>query len=100
LAWHLLFHPTTVTLAVERLETRQLVKRHSHPRDRRATLVSITADGRKLAVDATDTLSRIDFGLPGLTRSQARSLTATIGRLRASAGDFDRAYGSAPNDLG
>jgi DNA-binding MarR family transcriptional regulator len=99
MAWHLMVHATTVTLAVERLEARQLVKRHSHPHDRRATLVSITADGRELADDATDTLGRIDFGLPGLTRSQARSLTATIGRLRASAGDFDRAY-SAPRDLG
>ena len=100
MAWHLMVHATTVTLAVERLEARQLVKRHSHPHDRRATLVSITADGRELADDATDTLGRIDFGLPGLTRSQARTLTATIGRLRASAGDFDRAYGSAANDLG
>ena len=39
-------HATTVTLAVERLETKQLVKRVSHPHDRRATLVAITEDGR------------------------------------------------------
>jgi len=58
------------------------------------------ADGREFADDATDTLGRVDFGFPGLTRSRARSLTATIGRLRASAGDFDRAYGSGPRDLG
>ena len=100
MAWHLMVHATTVTLAVERLEAKQLVKRHSHPYDRRATLVSITADGRELADEATRTLSRIDFGLPGLSPSQARALTATIARLRAGAGDVDRAYGSAPNDLG
>jgi DNA-binding MarR family transcriptional regulator len=100
MAWHLMVHATTVTLAVDRLEARRLVKRHSHPHDRRATLVSITADGRELADGATEKLARIDFGLPGLTRSQARSLTATIGRLRASAGDFDRSYGSAARDLG
>lgn len=100
LAWHLMVHATTVTLAVERLEAKRLVKRHSHPHDRRATLVTITADGRELADDATDALARVDFGLPGLTASQARSLTATIARLRVGAGDFDRAYGSAPSDLG
>ncbi len=100
MAWHLMVHATTVTLAVERLETKQLAKRHSHPHDRRATLVTITSDGRELADDATGALGRMDFGLPGLTPSQARSLTATIARLRAGAGDFDRAYPSAPADLG
>ena len=93
-------HPTTVTLAVDRLEKKQLVKRHSHPTDRRASLVTITHDGRALADEATVSLSRHDFGLPGLTPSQARSLTATIARVRAIAGDLDRAYGSAPKDIG
>ncbi len=50
MAWHLMVHATTVTLAVERLETKQLVKRVSHPHDRRATLVAITEDGRKLPI--------------------------------------------------
>jgi DNA-binding MarR family transcriptional regulator len=100
MGWHLMVHATTVTLAVERLETKQLVKRHSHPRDRRATLVTITDDGRELADDATRALGEMNFGLPGLTASQARSLTATVARLRAGAGDVDRAYGSAPADLG
>ncbi len=99
LAWHLMVHATTVTLAVERLETKRLVERHSHPHDRRATLATITADGRVIADGATASLSRVEFGLPGLTPSQARSLIATIGRLRAAAGDIDRAYGSAPGDL-
>ena len=100
MAWHLMVHATTVTLSVERLETKLLVKRHSHPHDRRATLVSITDEGRELADEATHALSEIRFGLPGLAPSQARSLAATIARLRAGAGDVDRAYGSAPNDLG
>ena len=97
LAWHLMVHATTVTLAVDRLETKQLVKRHSHPNDRRATLVSISDQGRALADEATRSLSRLDFGLPGLAPSQARSLTATIARVRAGAGDLDRSYGPAPN---
>ncbi len=100
MAWHLMVHATTVTLAVERLEAKQLVKRISHPRDRRATLVSITEDGRKLTDLATEALSRMEFGLPGLTVSQARSMTAAVARVRAVAGDEDRAYGSALNDLG
>ena len=100
LAWHLMVHATTVTLAIERLETKQVVKRHSHPHDRRATLVTITDEGRALADEATRSLSRLDFGLPGLSPAQTRSLTATIARVRADAGDLDRSYGPAPNGHG
>lgn len=99
MAWHLMVHATTVTLAVERLEKKGLVNRHSHPRDRRARLVSVTGDGRALADAATGALSGIDFGLPGLAPSQARSLIATIARVRGDAGDVDRSYGSAPSDI-
>ncbi len=99
LAWHLMVHATTVTLAAERLETKRLVERHAHPRDRRATLVTITDDGRDVTDGATAALSRMEFGLPGLTSSQARSLIATVGRLRAAAGDLDRAYGPAPGHV-
>jgi DNA-binding MarR family transcriptional regulator len=100
LAWHLMVHATTVTLSVERLESKRLVTRNSHPRDRRATLVAVTEEGRKLSDRATEALARIEFGLPGLTASEARAMTATIARVRAVAGDEDRSYGSAPNDLG
>jgi DNA-binding MarR family transcriptional regulator len=100
LAWHLMVHATTVTLSIDRLETKQLVKRHSHPHDRRASLVTITDDGRDVADDATQSLRKHEFGLPGLSASQARALTATIARVRASAGDLDRSYGSAPRDVG
>jgi DNA-binding MarR family transcriptional regulator len=100
MAWHLMVHATTVKLAVERLESKQLVKRVSHPSDRRATLVSVTEQGRKLAGRATEALARIDYGLPGLSASQARAMTAAIARVRAHAGDEDRSYGSAPGDLG
>jgi DNA-binding MarR family transcriptional regulator len=99
MAWHLMVHATTVTLAVERLETKRHVTRHSHPHDKRTTLVTITDEGRQLADAATDALARMDFGLPGLTAPQARSLIATIGRLRAGAGDVDRSYESASTDL-
>ncbi len=99
MAWHLMVHATTVTLAVERLEAKRLVRRHSHPHDRRATLVTITDDGRELTDRGTEAMDRAEFGLPGLTSGQARSLIATVARLRAHAGDIDRAYGSSPSDL-
>jgi DNA-binding MarR family transcriptional regulator len=100
MAWHLMVHATTVTLAVERLERRHLVKRVSHPHDRRATLVAITEDGHKLADRATRALARTEFGLPGLSPSQARAMIATVARVRAVLGDLDRSYGSAPHDQG
>jgi DNA-binding MarR family transcriptional regulator len=100
LARHLMVHATTVTLSIDRLEARQLVKRRSHPHDRRASLVAITAEGRGVVDDATRSLRPHDFGLPGLTPAQARALIATVARVRASAGDLDRSYGSAPRDLG
>jgi DNA-binding MarR family transcriptional regulator len=100
MAWHLMVHATTVTLAIERLENKQLVNRLSHPHDRRATLAAITEDGRKLADRATDALARTEFGLRGLSPSQAQSMTATVARIRAVLGDLDRSYGSAPRDLG
>ena len=96
-AWHLMVHATTVTLAADRLETKHLVQRHIHPTDRRATLLTITGQGRRLADEATESLSKVDFGLPGLAPSQARALTTTIARVRADAGDLDRSYGSAPD---
>jgi DNA-binding MarR family transcriptional regulator len=37
---------------IDRLEKRQLVKRLSHPRDRRAVLVALTSTGRRLHVAA------------------------------------------------
>jgi DNA-binding MarR family transcriptional regulator len=43
----LMMHPTTVKLTVDQLEAAGLVGRTRHPRDRRATLVEITADGRE-----------------------------------------------------
>lgn len=56
----LMMHPTTVKLTVDQLEAAGLVGRTRHPRDRRATLVAITAAGRarvnavSLALEAPD----------------------------------------------
>ena len=44
-------HPTSVTNAVDRLEAAGLVRREPHPTDRRATLVSFTERGARMAAD-------------------------------------------------
>ncbi|MGH3629872.1 MAG: MarR family winged helix-turn-helix transcriptional regulator [Sciscionella sp.] len=94
-AWHLLVHATTVTIATDRLEARGLLVREAHPRDRRATLVTITDEGRELVNAATEALAKADYGLPGLTPEKATELVKFIAPIRRAAGDQDRAHGTA-----
>jgi len=89
LARSLLVHATTATLATDRLEGRGLITRNPHPTDRRATLVSITGAGRKLAGQATDALREINFGLSDSTVEDQRELSDVLARLRLAAGDTD-----------
>lgn len=91
-AWHLLVHATTVTIATDRLEARGLLTRQPHPKDRRATLVTITSEGRALVDEATAALGKADFGLPGLTPDQAEALVGIVAPIRKAAGDLDRAH--------
>jgi DNA-binding MarR family transcriptional regulator len=96
-AWHLLVHATTVTIAADRLEARGLLARQAHPRDRRATLVTITDEGRKQIDAATEALRNVDYGLPGLTSAQAQQLVEFIAPIRGAAGDQDRAHSTSAN---
>jgi DNA-binding MarR family transcriptional regulator len=70
--------------AVERLHSRALVRRRVDPHDRRATLASLTDDGRALADAAAAALEKVNFGLPGLTAPQMRSLVNLIDRVTPS----------------
>jgi len=81
-------HQTSVTNAVDRLETAKLVRRRSHPTDRRATLVELTAAGRKLAMKATQALNEEVFTEPGLNPRSITTLVKILGELREGAGDF------------
>ncbi len=81
-------HPTSVTNAVDRLEIDGLVERRPHPDDRRALLVSITAAGRKRALEATDALNSRVFTDLGLGVREEHALTDLVEQLRRSAGDF------------
>jgi DNA-binding MarR family transcriptional regulator len=82
-ARQLFVHATTVSTACDRLAERALVTRGPHPTDRRAILIALTAEGTVVADAATDTLTRVNFGLGGLTPTQMTALTNTAGRVRS-----------------
>ena len=81
-------HPTSVTNAVDRLESAGLVRRTPHPADRRATLVEILPAGTDLAVAATEQLNARVFVAPGQSPDNVASLIAVLAELRHEAGDF------------
>lgn len=81
-------HPTSVTNAVDRLSRAALVERLPHPTDGRGTLVSITEDGRRVALKATEALNASVFTRPGLGAGQVEELVSVIADLRRSAGDL------------
>lgn len=89
LARNLLVHATTATLATDRLEARGLLQRNPHPTDRRATLVSITDEGRSLVQAASHALTAFDFGLAGTSKADRAELVEVLARLRAASGDQD-----------
>lgn len=81
-------HPTTVTNTIDQLERKKLVKRGPNPKDRRQVIATITAAGRRKAVEASDALSGIDHGLHGMSAKDARQLTKIITGFRAAYGDY------------
>ncbi len=81
-------HPTSVTSAVDRLESQGFVERLPHPTDRRAVLASITETGRSRALAATAALNGQVFEQLGITENQTNQLHTVLRALRANAGDF------------
>ena len=81
-------HPTSITNAVDRLETAGLVRRVPHPTDGRATLVEITSEGRDVGTRTTEALNAEVFGRPGLPARRVATLISVLEDLRRSAGDF------------
>src|SRR3546814_18653409 len=82
--------PATVTSAVDRLEKAEQSRRVAHPTDARATLVEITAKGRRLFDKAVKQLNADLFGEIGLTPEELDQLFALVGKIRAAEGDVVR----------
>ncbi len=81
-------HPTSITNAVDRLESAGLVTRMPHPDDGRATLLAATDAGRERALEATEQLNSVVFAHPGLPAGRVRTLISVLRDLRENAGDF------------
>jgi DNA-binding MarR family transcriptional regulator len=80
--------PATVTNAIDRLESDDLVRRVPHPNDARSTLAEITPRGRRAVAAATAELNANVFEAVGLTRSEMESLIRLLFKIRVGAGDF------------
>ena len=81
-------HPTSVTSAVDRLETQGFVERAPHPTDRRAKLATLTGEGRRVVKLATSILNDGIFADLGLTRTQTSALIDLLTIVRTAAGDL------------
>ena len=82
LATHLRVAPRSVTDVVDALEARGVLERHPDPTDRRATVLALTADGRRL-VDEIGTARRADAHayfdrLPERDRATLRRILTTL----------------------
>ena len=95
LARSLLVHPTTATLATDRLEGRGLLQRSPHPTDRRAILVTITEDGRKLVHEATVALDAIGFGLSASKGEELAAFGQLLDKLREEVEEDKRENGGS-----
>ena len=82
-------HPTSVTNAVDRLETAGLVQRRPHPTDRRTTLVVLLDPGRELALRATGELNERVFGALGVPAGDLGPRVDVLAALRRDEGDFE-----------
>lgn len=81
-------HPTSVTSAIDRLESQGLVRRDPHPTDRRTKLAVLTDQGRQRALEATRRLNASVFADPGISSNQVEQLVRVLRALRRDAGDF------------
>lgn len=79
--------PGTVTSSVDRLEAADLCRRASHPTDARATLLEITAKGRRLFDRAVERLNADLFETVGLDHEELDLLVGLVGKIRAAEGD-------------
>jgi DNA-binding MarR family transcriptional regulator len=87
LSRHLMIHPTSVTLVVDRLEEKGLVRRRPHPTDRRTVLATLTQAGVASVQRINSELAATRFGLGETKVAGARQLREVLRDVRASLGD-------------
>ncbi|MGW6356347.1 MarR family winged helix-turn-helix transcriptional regulator [Streptomyces sp. NPDC055092] len=88
LSRRLMVHPTTITLALDQLEKRDLVQRRPHPTDRRTTLAALTSTGRERLRAATTALADTGFGLPSVDDALSERVVETLREVRGRIGDI------------
>lgn len=81
-------HRTSITNIVDKLAADGLARRVPHAEDRRATLVEITPEGRRIAAAATEAMHAARFGLGALDGDDQERVTDLFRALRLAAGDF------------
>ena len=84
----LMVHPTSVTNAMDRLETQGLVRRVADVEDRRRTFAELTPEGEAVLAKATKEIMSIDFAIKGLDAKKQDEAYELLRSLRSSAGDF------------
>ena len=76
-----------ITTAVDRLETRGLVRREAHQSDRRARIVCLTPQGKTEATRAFSSHKRVmDSAGQSLSKTERATLIALLKKLGTSAG--------------
>ncbi|MGD9695867.1 MAG: MarR family winged helix-turn-helix transcriptional regulator [Thermoleophilia bacterium] len=79
----LMVHGSSVTYLVNRLQEEGMVERREDPRDRRVSLVGITAEGRRRVEVAAGDLAAGGFGaLAGLDEGRLDELSGLLRELR------------------
>ncbi len=74
--------PATIQGVIQRLEARKLIARQPDPGDRRLTLLSLTADGTKLVVDAIARARKINEAtLAPLQPAERQTLLTLLRKL-------------------
>jgi DNA-binding MarR family transcriptional regulator len=87
----LMVHPTSVTNAIDRLESQRLVVRSPDAHDRRKVLARLTDEGREVTLSATQALIDINFALADVAKADLESLFTLLRNVRLAAGDFSKA---------
>jgi DNA-binding MarR family transcriptional regulator len=81
-------HPASVTNAVQRLETDELVVRSANPDDGRGVLAEITPAGRRLVDECTDRLNAEVFSIVPVPPAQQQRTFTALKQVRQAFGDF------------